>query len=157
MSEPVTRRRMAVVLGGVGLATANGQPKQSAVTIHQEVDFKAPPGRVYEILLDAKQFSAFTHVPAEIEAVPGGAFRLFGGRIEGRNVELIATHRIVQAWRSSSWPSGAYSIVRFELAPRIGGSRMVFDHTGFPEGEKEHLSEGWPLMYWEPLRKFLDA
>ena len=157
MTAPVTRRRMGFLLGGVGLATANAQPKQSASAIHQEIDFKAAAARVYEALLDAKQFSAFTHTPAEIDTRPGGAFKLFGGQVEGRHVELNPGHRIVQAWRSAAWPSGVYSIVHFELTPHAGGSRIVFDHTGFPDGEQEHLSEGWPLMYWEPLRKYLDA
>jgi len=34
--------------------------------LHQEVDFKASPHRIYEILLDSKQFTAFSGEPAEI-------------------------------------------------------------------------------------------
>jgi len=157
MTKPVTRRRMGLLLSGLGLATANAQPKPSPCALHQEIDFKAAPSRVYEILLDAKQFSAFTHNPAEIEPRPGGAFKFFGARIEGRNIELIPTRRIVQAWRSSAWPSAAYSIVHFELAPGPQGSRLILDHTGFPDGEQPSLTDGWPLMYWEPLRKYLSA
>lgn len=39
--------------------------------LHQEVDFKSTPQRIYEILLDSKQFAAFTGMPAEID--PKGA------------------------------------------------------------------------------------
>ncbi len=35
-----------------------------AAPIHHEVDFKASPKRVYEALTDAKQFSAFSGLPA---------------------------------------------------------------------------------------------
>jgi activator of HSP90 ATPase len=106
-------------------------------------------------LLDAKQFSAFTGHTAEIQPQPGAAFKLFGGRIEGRNVELAPDQRIVQAWRPASWPSGVYSIVRFELVARGSGSRIAFDHAGFTEDQWESLNEGWPARYWEPHRRYL--
>ena len=83
--------------------------------LHQEVDLKATPQKIYEILLDSKQFAAFTGMPAEISRDSGGAFSMFGGMIVGRNVELVANQLIVQAWRPASWNSGVYSIVRFEL------------------------------------------
>jgi activator of HSP90 ATPase len=146
---------MGLLLGGV--AAANAQSGKTGSNIHQEIDFNAPPARIYEALLDAKQFSAFSKDTAEIQPEPGGAFRLFGGRIEGRNVELVPNQRIVQAWRPASWPAGVYSIVRFELTAHGSGTRIVFDHTGFPEANREHLSEGWPRNYWEPLRNYLGS
>jgi len=159
MTEKVTRRRVGLILGGVGaaVASAEAQTNQFPAGIHQEVDLPAKPARLYEILLDAKEFAAFTKDAAEIQPRAGEAFTLFGGRITGRNVELIPNERIVQAWRPGSWPAGVYSIVRFELAANGSGARLVFDHTGFPESEKEHLVAGWPRMYWEPLRKYLSA
>jgi len=144
---------MGLLLGGV--AAANAQSAKTGTTIHQEIDFNAPPARIYEILLDAKQFSAFSKDTAEIRPEAGGAFRLFGGRIEGRNVELVPNQRIVQAWRPAAWPAGVYSSVRFELVAHGSGTRINFDHTGFPEANWEHLNEGWPRNYWEPLRSYL--
>jgi activator of HSP90 ATPase len=155
MSTRVTRRQMGLLLGGV--PAANAQSGKTGSNIHQEIDFNAPPARIYEVLLDAKQFSAFSKDTAEIQPEAGGAFRLFGGRIEGRNVELVPNQRIVQAWRPASWPAGVYSIVRFELTAHGSGTRIVFDHTGFPEANREHLSEGWPRNYWEPLRSYLGS
>jgi hypothetical protein len=52
--------------------------------------------------------------------------------------------------------SGFYTVVRFECA-QGSGTRIVFDHTGFAPEDREHLSEGWPRMYWDPLRKYLDS
>ena len=51
--------------------------------------------------------------------------------------------------------AGVYSIVRFELRKEGTGTRLVFDHTGFPVGQAEHLAAGWKGNYWEPLEKFL--
>src|SRR5271156_6544372 len=118
MLQKITRRQMSLVAAGFGTASAWGQTNKPSTAIHQEIDFPATPARIYEILLDAKQFSAFSKEPAEIRPQPGAAFKLFGERIEGRNVELISNQRIVQAWRSTAWPAGEYTIVRFALAPR---------------------------------------
>jgi activator of HSP90 ATPase len=167
-----TRRQViagvAVALGG--LATSAGAwgkaPQAAAETpstgadklrtyLHQEVDIKAGPQRIYEVLLDSKQFAAFTGLPAEIDPKAGGAFSMFGGLIVGRNVELIPNQRIVQAWRPASWDSGVYSIVKFELRGQSAGTRVVLDHAGFPEGKFGGLDSGWHERYWEPLKKFL--
>ena len=123
--------------------------------IHQDVLIKASPQRIYDALTDAKQFSAFTNDSAEIDRVAGGAFSCFGGRISGRNVELVPGQRIVQAWRAGHWPPGVYSIVRFELQDLGGDTKLVFDHSGFPADNRGHLETGWHKMYWEPLKTYL--
>jgi activator of HSP90 ATPase len=126
-----------------------------AITIHQEIDFNASPQRIYEALLDTKQFSAFSGRRAEIDREVGGAFSLFDGHIAGRNVELVPNKRIVQAWRTADWPEGVYSIARFELKTQGSGTHLVFDHTGFPKGLRDHLAEGWDGHYWLLLKKYL--
>jgi activator of HSP90 ATPase len=126
-----------------------------SITIHQEVDFTASPQRVYEALLDARQFNAFSGRAAEIDRDVGGTFSLFKGHIIGRNLELVPNERIVQAWRVVTWPEGAYSIVRFELKAQGSGTHVVFDHVGFPEGLHNHLAEGWEENYWSLLKKYL--
>jgi len=52
----------------------------------EEADFAASPHRVYEALLDEKQFSRFTGAPARINRTEGGALSLFGGAILARNL-----------------------------------------------------------------------
>src|SRR6266568_3749196 len=134
-------------------------PKSTAdplksIVIHQEVDLNASPQRVYEALLDSKQFTEFSGRPAEINREVGGAFSLFKGHIVGRNLELVPDQRIVQAWRVVTWPEGTYSIARFELEPQGSGTRLVFDHIGFPEGLHDHLAQGWEENYWSLLKNY---
>lgn len=155
MNQNVSRRQMTFLLGGLGAASAYGQAQKCRTAIHQEVDFGVAPARIYEMLLDAKQFSAFTKASAEIEPRAGGTFKLFNAVIEGRNIELVADQRIVQAWRPRYWPAGEYSIVRFELTARGAGTRVVLDHRGFTEEKWEHLNEGWQSNYWKPLHAYL--
>jgi activator of HSP90 ATPase len=122
-------------------------------TIHQETTFSAPPARIYKALVDLKQFAEVTGAPASGDSTEGAAFSAFGGHITGRHVELVPDKRVVQAWRAKTWPEGVYSIVRFELHADGKGTKLVFDHEGFPEAEKEHLASGWRTMYWEKIGK----
>jgi activator of HSP90 ATPase len=143
------------------------QPEQDStkdITIHQEIDFKANSTQLYETLLSSKKFSdctrksfnAFTETSANIDAKVGGAFSLFDGHIIGRILELVPNQRIVEAWRVVDWPSGVYSIARFEFKSNGSGTRLIFDHTGFPEGLKKHLSMGWQQHYWDALNTYLN-
>src|SRR5580658_6555317 len=156
IDQLVTRRRMGLILGSLGIAPARAQTQKPGTTIHFDVDYKTTPDRIYHALLDAKQFKAFSGLPAEIDPKVGGWFKLFDGQIEGRNAELIRNQRIVQAWRPSAWPGGIYSIAKFELVPRGATTRIVFDHAGFAESLQEHLASGWTEHYWEPLHKYLN-
>ena len=129
----------------------------TAESIHQQITFKLTPDRIYAALLDDQQFSAMSGgLPTKIDAREGGAFALFGDQITGRNIQLVPNTRIVQAWRSGSWDSGVYSIARFELRASGGGTQLVFDHTGFPIGQAQHLAAGWKDHYWNSLQR-LDA
>ena len=140
----------------------------TAESIHMENVFAASRKRVYDALTEAKQFNEIVKLsaavksgmvkdmsPAEISREVGGAFKCFGGFIVGRHLELVPNERIVQAWRVSYWDAGSYSIVKFALTEEGTGTKVVFDHTGFPKGDAENLVAGWKGNYWEPLAKFL--
>jgi len=183
-SSHVTRRhfsaRLVSLLPGITIAGAafgspfhprpdtTGEITHNNEAIHQEVIFKASCKRVYEALTDAKQFEKIVQLsaavksgmvppgkPAEISREPGGAFALFGGYISGRQLVLVPDKLIVQAWRAGSWDPDSYSIAKFALSDQDANTKLIFDHSGFPNGEGAHLAEGWHINYWEPLAKSL--
>jgi activator of HSP90 ATPase len=176
--NPPTRRQLisgaAAAFGALTLgatktwARPEDEISHAADSIHMENVFAASRKRVYDALTDAKQFNEIVKLsaamksgmikdmsPAEISREVGGAFKLFGGFIIGRQLELVPNERIVQAWRVSYWDAGAYSIVRFALTEEGAGAKIIFDHMGFPKGDAENLVAGWKGNYWEPLAKFL--
>jgi uncharacterized protein YndB with AHSA1/START domain len=177
LTKVLTRRRaIAAVAMGWGAmvlkpivvrAESDGGISHTAEAIHQENTFKASRKRVYEALTDTRQFDKVIEIsgakkspalgtrPTLISGEVGGGFVIFGGHIIGRQIELVPDTRIIQAWRVVDWEPGIYSIARFELREQVDGTRIVFDHTGFPKGLGSHLAEGWRLHYWEPLEKFL--
>ena len=174
MAAPTRRNLIAgvvVALGGLATGTSiwgKGQENQDKIKeaqstgleglltyLHQEVDIKASRQRIYDALLDSKQFTSFSGVPAEINREAGGSFSMFGGLIVGRNIELVPRERIVQAWREKDWPAGVYSMVRFQLDDQGSATKLIFNHAGFPQGAAVHLAPGWWSHYWGPLQKYL--
>jgi activator of HSP90 ATPase len=130
-----------------------------ATSIHRETLIAAAPQQVFELLTSGSQFSAATGMPAEITAREGDPFSIFGGRVEGRQIELVPSKRVVQAWRfgaahPSAWEPGVYSTLRFSLDPAGDGTRLMIDHTGIPSEWIEHLSSGYPTFYQDPIEKF---
>ena len=173
MNQPLlSRRRFSLALPALlplaGLSSFSAEafaaiPEGEGIlraeeAIHQEVVLNASRQRVYAALTDAGQFRKVSNnLETEISKEPGGAFSLFGKAIAGRHVELIPGERIVQAWRSNGWAAGHFSIVRFELKDEGAQTRIVFDHTGFPKGQAEHLAGGWKQHYWEPLAQYFKS
>jgi activator of HSP90 ATPase len=148
------RSRLLTALLFAALSSIVRAQTDKSIVIHQEIDLNASPQKVYEALLDSKQFTEFSARAAEINREVGGAFSLFKGHIIGRNLELVPNQRIVQGWRVVTWPEGAYSIARFDLKPQGSGTHVVFDHIGFPEGLHDHLAQGWEENYWSLLKKY---
>ncbi|TQV85455.1 SRPBCC domain-containing protein [Aliikangiella coralliicola] len=126
------------------------------MAIHQEVVFDTNTKTLYEILTNSQQFTNFSGAPAEIGTSPGESFTAFGGMITGQTIESLPGKRLVQAWRAGNWGDGVYSIVKFDLEPLNDvQTKLVFDHTGYPETHKEHLEQGWHERYWAPIKNYI--
>ena len=178
LAEPPTRRQMlfatTAVLTGLGFGPLSAPAlseegiSHTAESIHQEPVFRANPKRVYEAITDEKQFERVTQLsaairsgaalgnkPTQIAPEAGSPFTIFRGHIVERHIELVPNQRIVQAWRVVDWDPGIYSIVKFGLTRQGSGTKIIFDHAGFPQGKGQHLADGWKANYWEPLEKYL--
>ncbi len=127
------------------------------MAIHPEAIIGAAPEQVYAVLTDGERFSAATGMPAQLSDKEGERFAVFGGRIEGRQVELVPAERVVQAWRfgeehPDTWEPGVYSTVRFSLTPEgETATRLTIDHDGIPPEWEEHIEGGYPTFYEQPL------
>lgn len=156
-------------LGFVGKAAAANRgaslPDDTGISrncecIHQEVVIKASRARVYAALTDEKQFSKLTDytMPGGATVISpevGGAFSIFGGVINGINIEMVPDTRLVQAWREKNWDPGVFTIVKFQLNEEGSGTKLVFDQTAIPQGHADHLAPGWKSHYWDSLQKYL--
>lgn len=126
-----------------------------AKPIHHEVTFNGTPEQFYDAYMNEEKRAKYTEGATSISPEEGGTFSCHGGTITGRNIELAAGKRIVQAWRVAGWPDGMYTTVQFELSESDGKTQLVMDHYGVPDAFEEGVSSGWHARYWEPLKKFL--
>ena len=122
--------------------------------VHHEVEFDASPREVYDAYLDSSRHARITGQPARMSRTEGGRFSAGGSYISGYNLALEPARRIVQAWRASEWPQGAYSILTLELRRKGRGTAVVVDHVGIPEEFREGVDQGWYEFYWEPMKTY---
>jgi len=167
LDESVSPTRLAPAAPGRGRSRLRDDAGQicrskgdNPMLIHQEAVIDADPGAVYDVLTDGEKFAAATGMPARLTAREGETFSLFGGRIEGRQIELVPARRVVQAWRfgaahDSPWEEGVYSVVRFTLTAEDDGTRFVVDHDAVPEEWHDHVDGAYPTFYQGPLMRYL--
>lgn len=124
-------------------------------TIKQTVTFSAAPVEVYDLLMDSKKHTECTGAKAKVSSKVGGRVEAYDGYIEGKNVELVLGKKIVQEWRASDWPEGAWSLVRIELKPSKKGTQLVFTQTGVPQEFVTDITSGWKEFYWTPMQAWL--
>ena len=124
--------------------------------LKQTLTIKASPHAVYEILMDEKQHGTFTGGETKISREVGGTFSIYGGDIQGVNLELIPDKKIVQSWRYIDWPHGHYSIVTFNLETAEKGTLLIFTQIDIPEQKFEDIKQGWKDFYWQPMKAMLE-
>ena len=111
--------------------------------IEQTVFFKAPPGAVYDALLDAGKHSEFTGSRATTSDKAGEEFEAWDGYISGKNIELVRNKKIVQEWKTTEWPRGyPPSLLELTLAAKKGGTELKMVQTKVPASEVAKYSEG---------------
>ncbi len=115
----------------------------------------ASPLRVYEAWLDGREHGAFTGAKAEVEPGIGGSVIAWDGYIRGRTLELSEGRRILQAWRTTEFPTEAEdSLLEILLEDAPAGTRLVLRHTGIPDGQGKNYEQGWVDYYFEPMKRY---
>lgn len=126
--------------------------------ILQKFRIHASPADVYEVFMDSRKHAAFTGSAARISRKPGGVVSTYDGYVEARNIELVPGSRIVQSWRATDWPAGAYSLITLELhSAGHGATTVTFQQFGIPDKAWRSIERGWKDHYWTPLAEWLAA
>ena len=122
-------------------------------TIHQTVTFKAPPMKVYEMLMASKKHQSLSGEKARISTKVGGSFTAWGSHISGINLVLKPGEKIVQAWRATGWWPDYYSVAIFELQKVSKGTKLTFTQIGVPPNRYSGHYRGWIETYWTPMKE----
>jgi uncharacterized protein YndB with AHSA1/START domain len=119
-----------------------------AEPIVREVWIDADPETVFAFFTDAEKYVRWLGLRAELEARPGGTFRVDNGRdwIRGRYVEVVPFTRSVFTWGDEApghtMPAGS-STVEVTLTPKDGGTHVRLVHRDLPAGEHDGHAHGW--------------
>jgi len=124
-------------------------------TIQQTISFKAPPIKVYEMLMDSKKHQSLSGEKAKISRRVGGHFTAWGSHISGINLVLKPGERIVQAWRATGWWPDHYSIAIFDLQQAGSCTTLKFTQIGVPPNRYSGHYRGWIETYWTPMKEIL--
>jgi uncharacterized protein YndB with AHSA1/START domain len=120
-----------------------------AIEITQRIE--APPAIVFAYLTDSHRFVKWMGVGAELDARPGGRFRI---DVDGEHIatgeyqEIDPPRRLVMSWGWEGHPTvpPGSTTVEITLRAERGGTMLRLRHLGLPdEGERRQHTEGWRL------------
>jgi uncharacterized protein YndB with AHSA1/START domain len=120
-----------------------------AIEITQRID--APPEIVFAYLTDSRRFVRWMGVGAELDARPGGRYRIdVDGEhiVRGEYQEVDPPRRLVMSWGWEGHPTipPGSTTVEITLTPDRDATLLRLRHLGLPdEGERRQHTEGWKV------------
>jgi len=115
----------------------------------------ASPADIYAAWLSSESHAAMTGNPARVDGNVGGKFSAWDGYIFGSTLELTPNERIVQAWRTTEFPTDAPdSRLEVLLEEVAGGTKVTFVHSNMPEEQVDSYRQGWEDFYFKPMKAY---
>jgi len=113
----------------------------------------ASPAEVYDAWLDSIAHAEMTGGGEAVMSDEVGAeISALDGHITGRNLELVAPERIVQAWRTDEFDDETEdSIVTILLQVTEDGTLLTLEHSNVPDQYKSYEEGGWQSNYFDPM------
>jgi uncharacterized protein YndB with AHSA1/START domain len=127
-----------------------------AIEITQRIE--APPEIVFAYLTDSRRFVKWMGIGAELDARPGGRYRIdVDGEhiVSGEYREIDPPRRLVMSWGWEGHPTvpPGSTIVEITLTPEDGATVVRLRHRGLPDdGERRQHTEGWRLYLGQLAR-----
>jgi uncharacterized protein YndB with AHSA1/START domain len=120
-----------------------------AIEISQRIE--APPEVVFAYLTDSRRFVRWMGVAAELDARPGGRYRI---DVDGEHIamgeyqEVDPPRRLVMTWGWEGHPTvpPGSTTVEITLTQEQGATVLRLRHLGLPdESQRRQHTEGWIL------------
>ena len=129
---------------------------EMTLSITEETHVRAPIAATFAALLEeigpSNEGQPGTPMPFKLEAWPGGRyFRDLGdgnGHLWG-HVQAIKRPTLLEITGPLMMSFAVSSNLQYRLKEEKGGTSITLTHTAlglFPEGYREQLSQGWPLL-----------
>jgi activator of HSP90 ATPase len=115
---------------------------------------KASPEAIYKAWLSSEGHTAITGGAAEATDQIGATFTAWDGYISGKNLELEASRRIVQSWRTTEFSEEEPdSQIEILLEAKDGGTELTLIHTQVPPHGEQYI-QGWEDHYFSPMKEY---
>ena len=112
------------------------------------------PDVVYQAWLDSAEHTKMSGSPAEVSAEVGGGFSAWEGYISGKNLELEAGVRILQAWRTLEFETDDEdSLLEILFEGLDGGTQITLRHANLPAHGMQY-QQGWVDSYFNPMKDY---
>jgi activator of HSP90 ATPase len=122
--------------------------------INQKYTISASQDKVWDALTNPNQIKKWSGADAEMDENIGTNFKLWGGDIFGKNIEVEKNKKLVQEWYAGNWSKP--SIVTFILKELSGKTEVELLHKDIPDKEARDIEQGWKNYYMNPLRELIE-
>ncbi len=124
--------------------------------LKQSVKIKAPIAKVWDALVNSKAIEGWGAGPNVVmNDKVGTEFKLWGGEIHGKNIEVKQNVKLVQEWISGHWAKP--SRVEFNLHSDDGmTTQLDLIHENIPDEEYADIDKGWKDYYLGPMKKYVE-
>jgi len=114
--------------------------------------FRCRPVDLFECFVEPNRVRAYAGGDAIVSREKGGKFSLFGGSVEGENIDVDYPKKLVQKWRFNTWPEGHYSTVTITLEEKDGKTVCKLTQAGVPREDRERTERGWASNFWSRIK-----
>lgn len=119
-------------------------------SIKRYYQLKADVEDIYNALTNQKMIEIWTGEAAVMQVEPNSDFSIFGGAVQGKNIEFEKNKKIVQHWYFGDTDNP--SEVTIILHPDKNKTNVELRQNNIPEDAYENMSEGWDEDYFGALK-----
>ena len=114
----------------------------------------ASPQALYSAWLNSEEHSKMTGSLAAVSATVGEQFEAWDGYIQGKNLELEPSKRILQLWRTTEFEEpDEDSVLEIVFEEEGLGTKVTIRHSNLPEHGMQY-KQGWIDAYFIPMGKY---
>ena len=128
--------------------------KPQTISFTIKINFPVSAEKIYAAWLKGDEHTKMTGAGATGSAETGSEFSAWDGYIYGRNIELLANKKIVQAWRTTDFAEkDDDSQIEITLSETETGCELMLTHTHIPNGQPDY-KKGWQDYYFFPMKNY---
>ena len=117
-------------------------------------EFPVSPELIYHAWLNSDEHASMTGGAATVSDVVGDSFEAWDGYIQGKNLALEPSKRILQSWRTTEFDeSDEDSLLEILLQSQDDGTLLTIRHSKLPDHGMQYR-QGWIDSYFIPMLSY---